>query len=398
MKNFISALLLAFTIAIFSNGVSGAWGDFDSTFGFLGASFDNVADHYPRAVAVQPDGKILVTGYRWVGRQRLFVRRYLSNGQLDTSFGNNGAAASNAPINANADYSGAQIIVQDDGRIAVAGGGDGHAVIWRFLPSGAADTSIGSGGMKSLVGYGNFLDAKIATYANILYVGVSLDASPSTVILKFNSNGSKDTSFGMSGEAITDANRFFSIATDPTTGNILISGRRRSDPNDYGVERFLPSGVLDPSFTHWGAAYGGHITSNPSSFLRLSAGTFVLNERWTTPWGGSVRLGANIVRLNASGAFTSRTSYEPDTSVPGGGPAGPCPELMAQQQDGKLVLKGANSDELFRFSTNFASVQTMSCSSFTQLANKSHAVLQPDDKMIVAGTYGGVITIVRTLP
>ena len=398
MKNRIRILIVILPLAIFSNTARASWGDFDTTFGFLGAAIDGIADHYPRGIAVQPDGKILVTGYYLVsGRKRFFLRRYLSNGSVDTSFGNNGSAVSNALIVINADYSGYRIVVQANGRIAVAGLGNTRPTIWRFLSSGFADTSIGAGGMKTLSAYAANFNPVLATYSNILYAGVVEDGSTSTVILKFNSSGSQDTSFGNSGEAQTDANGAFSMDVDPTSGNILVSGRRRSDPNDYGVERFLTTGVLDPTFTHWGAAYGGWVGSNPSSFVRLANGEFVLNERSYNVAVGGATLWASIVRLSSSGSFISRSLYEPSEFVYGA-PAGSCPDVIAQQQNGKVVLKGANSDELFRFSTDFSTVHTMSCSSYSSMSSPTPAVLQSDDKMIAAGIYNGAIVIVRTLP
>jgi hypothetical protein len=87
MKGTIQALAIVLVLGVTSHS-HGAWGDYDTTFGFLGAIVDNtVTNHTPQGVAVQTDGKILVTGYRLVGgKKRLFLRRYLSNGQVDTSF------------------------------------------------------------------------------------------------------------------------------------------------------------------------------------------------------------------------------------------------------------------------------------------------------------------------
>src|SRR5688500_9054706 len=71
-----------------------AWGDYDPSFGFQGVVGDPVTGHIPQGIVIQPDGKILITGYRTltVGGKGFFLRRYLANGQLDTSFGTNGAA------------------------------------------------------------------------------------------------------------------------------------------------------------------------------------------------------------------------------------------------------------------------------------------------------------------
>ncbi|HCA57224.1 MAG TPA: hypothetical protein DEP46_04470 [Blastocatellia bacterium] len=400
MKTYIYTYTLVITLALLAvaQNASAAWGDYDTTFGFLGAAIDgSVVNHYPVGVAVQPDGKILVTGYRMVGgKKRFFLRRYHSNGQVDTSFGNNGSATSNAFLNSSADYSGSRIVVQANGRIAVAGLGGGYATIWRFLSSGSADNSIGMGGMKTLTTYPD-TTPRIATHSNILYAAIKKPGSVAEVVIKFNSNGTRDLSFGSGGEATTGGTDI-TLGIEPATGNILIGGRNAENFQSHGVERMFPTGVLDGTFNAYSATVS-HPHFYTSRFLRLSNGQFVVNERGLDV-GGALFFWANLVRLSSNGAFTSSTEFEPREMIyPAESPTGPCPEVLAQQGDGRVILKGNDFDELFRFSADFASVQTMSCGSYANLDYpKSHAVLQSDDKMVAAGRYNGYITLVRTLP
>ncbi len=392
-------MLVTSILTVLSSSAFATWGDYDTTFGFLGAAVDQtVTNHTPLGVAVQPDGKILITGYRIVsGHKRFFLRRYLSNGQVDTSFGNNGSASWGSIINLVADYFGEKIVVQADGKIAVAGRANGRPAIYRFQSSGAADGGIGSGGMKVLSNYAN-LRPSIATYSSLLYVGVVNSSYSSSFIIKFNSSGSQDMSFGTIGEASTDARDSFSVDVDSTTGNVLVGGRSRSDALRYGVERFLTSGALDTSFNNWGATYAGWTPANPIQFVRLTNGQFVVNDRWfNVASGGGGTLGANYVRLSSNGAFTSSSQYEPTTFVPGG-LEGSCPDIMDQQQDGKLVVKGQNSTKLYRFAANFSTIQTITCSSYVPFGVPTPAVLQTDDKMIAAGLYNGYLAMIRTIP
>ncbi len=398
MKNYICALIISLILAGFSPHVEAAWGDFDTTFGFLGAAIDgDVTSHHPQGVALQSDGKILVTGYRLVGgKKRFFLRRYLSNGQVDASFGNNGSAVSNAFINVNADYYGTRIVVQANGRITVAGIGNGYPTLWRFLSSGTADTSMGNGGMRTLSAY-EAVVPQIATYSNILYVGVVDEVTSEVFVIKLNSSGSQDTSFGSGGEAFTDMDyRGYSIITEPGTGNILVGGRQTYFESGYGVIRLLTTGVLDTTFTNFGATFQGFPGFFPSQFVRLANGQFVLNERWINIAQGGGTVGSSLVRLSTNGAFTSRVEYGPTGWQ--GNPSGYCPDLMAQQSDGRIVTRPVTFELLYRFSTNFSTIETMNCSSYANFGSKTPAVLQTDDKMIAAGTYNGYITIVRTLP
>ena len=262
-------MLITLILTVLSSSAFATWGDYDTTFGFLGAAVDQtITNHTPLGVAVQPDGKILITGYRLVsGKKRFFLRRYLSNGQVDTSFGNNGSASWGSIINITADYFGEKIVVQADGKIAVAGRANGRPAIYRFQSSGAADGGIGSGGMRVLTAYANLRPA-LATYSNILYAGVVNSTYSASMLIKFNSSGSQDLSFGTNGEALTDARDSFSVDVDSTTGNILVGGRSRSDATRFGVERFLTTGALDASFSNWGATYSGWTPANPLQFVR----------------------------------------------------------------------------------------------------------------------------------
>lgn len=398
MKNLLRVLISIVVLAAAASSSFASWGDYDTTFGFLGAAIDgSVSSHTPYGVAVQSDGKILVTGYRLVsGKKRFFLRRYLSNGQVDTSFGNNGSATWSALINIDADYYGQRIVVQANGKIAVAGIGNGYPVIWRFSSSGSGDTSFGSGGMKTLSAYES-VSPRIATFSNILYVGVVDEVTNEVFVIKFNSSGSQDTSFGSGGEAFTDMDyRGFTIAIEPTTGNILVGGRQTYNDSGYGVIRFLTSGVLDPGFTNFGATFSGFPGYFPDQFVRLANGQFVMNERWVNIALGGGTVGSNLVRLNTIGAFTTRIAYGPTGFVTDF--SGDCPDVMAQQADGKVIAKTVVSDKLYRFSTTFSTVQTMTCGSYSTLTSPTPAVLQSDDKMIAAGTYNGNIALVRTLP
>jgi uncharacterized delta-60 repeat protein len=104
----------------FGGGAQGAWG-----------------------VAMQPDGKIVVAG--WKGEQGGPVRRgialarYLPDGSMDRTFSGDGRAVASL---ANSD-TGRDVVLQANGKIVVAGqtGGDPDFMLMRFLPDGRLDPS-----------------------------------------------------------------------------------------------------------------------------------------------------------------------------------------------------------------------------------------------------------------
>ncbi len=101
------------------------------------------------AVAVQPDGKLVATGYfstnpAWGGHQGLALVRLNADGSFDTGFGAGGIA----PTNLNNTAPGTGLVVQPDGRIVVV-----DLVLRRFNPHGSADTTFGDVGKALPLGF-----------------------------------------------------------------------------------------------------------------------------------------------------------------------------------------------------------------------------------------------------
>jgi uncharacterized delta-60 repeat protein len=397
MKAYTCILIATLILSAFSASSSGAWGDYDTTFGSLGIASDGIANHYPEGIALQPDGKILVTGFRYVsGKKRLFLRRYLSNGQVDTSFGNNGSAISNALLSTEANYVGQKIVVQANGRIAVLGIGNNIPSIWRFTSSGTSDSSIGYGGMKQLNGYHPSYTTQIATYSNIHYVGLKRSDLTSGAVIKFNSSGTRDMAFGTSGELIPGSGLGFTLSIESATGNILIGGIR-ANSSAYGIERFVPTGQLDPTFSHYDTTFDEDALTSAPAFIQLLDGRCVLNEIWYTfSQFGPYNLGSSLVLFTSDGSYTARVVYIPGANTPFF--AGSCPDILDQQSNGRIIAKGVHDNKLYRFSTSFSTINTMTCDSYAPISSRTRAILQPDGKMLAAGTYNGTIAIVRTVP
>jgi uncharacterized delta-60 repeat protein len=393
IKNVLIFVVTVVVINLQTQNATAAWGDYDTGFGFLGAAIDTPTDHYPTSVAVQPDGKILVTGYRLLstGRLRFFLRRYLSNGQIDTSFGNNGAAVSNTLIATNGDYRGVSIVVQPDGKIAVAGFGNGYYGVWRFTSSGNGDTTFGSTGYRSLSNYQGSVSPTITLQNSKLIVGVT-KSQTGVFVLRLNTNGTLDTTFGSQGEAIVNVllTNFY-VLVENESGKITIGGGSLLNSYRATGERLLPDGQKDTSFvlTNEYACCGA-----PGGFIRLSNQKYVFQfTQPAYPQYGIFNEVRRLLEIESSGALSSTVLYQSIAPSDNG-----CPNVLAQQQDGKVIATG--TDRLFRFNANLDTntAEVNFCSSFSNLTNKTRGVLQAGDKMIVAGRYNNNLTLVRTIP
>ncbi|KAA1424334.1 hypothetical protein [Nocardioides antri] len=100
-------------------------------------------------LALRPDGRLVVAGWRVGGGSDFALARYTAAGELDTSFHGDGRLTT--AFGATYDYA-KDVAIQPDGRIVVVGSarvspvGDGDFALARYRPSGALDSSFGDGG------------------------------------------------------------------------------------------------------------------------------------------------------------------------------------------------------------------------------------------------------------
>jgi len=188
-------------------------GTLDSTFGTNGLVTSPVGFNggLGRAVAIQSDGKLVMTGICF---DSSFVKgfglaRYTSDGISDSTFGIDGVAASY--FTGNNDYA-QSMAIQSDGKIVVAGFDDAGAKFFfaaeRYNNDGSLDTSFGIGGkVTTPVGTYNDYGRSVAIQSDgkILVGGYTGDdISYDYVLVRYNSDGSLDPVFGNGGKVITD--------------------------------------------------------------------------------------------------------------------------------------------------------------------------------------------------
>ena len=162
-------------------------GDLDTSFsndGMVTTDFAGGRANSAAAVALQPDGKIVVVGsaVNSGGTSDFAVARYNPNGTLDTSFSGDGK------VTTSIDYQeyGTAVALQPDGKIVVAGlyqhvsGRQAFALV-RYLPNGTLDTSFDDDGkvITNFTNESNDGAYAVAIQANgkIVVAGYSEDAS-----------------------------------------------------------------------------------------------------------------------------------------------------------------------------------------------------------------------------
>jgi uncharacterized delta-60 repeat protein len=159
------------------------------------------------AVAIEPDGKIVVAGaahrhgqtYDWA------VARYTKHGRLDASFGTGGKVLTDF---GSLTFSGSEeptvgVAIEPDGKIVVAGGSKASGTTHDFA------------------------------------------------LARYTTTGTLDRSFGTRGKVQTDfgsPSGAAGVAIEPD-GKIVVAGyKRRGAREDFALARYRRRGALDPSF------------------------------------------------------------------------------------------------------------------------------------------------------
>jgi uncharacterized delta-60 repeat protein len=223
-------------------------GSLDPTFGNSGVvTTDFNPSLYVKDVAIQSDGKVIAAGATSGGG--FGIARYNSDGSLDTSFGSGGLATGPAG-------EGKGVAIQDDGKILLAGlsvfDGNYDFKLARYNSDGTLDASFGSGGYATTDFGGSDIASDVALQADekIVVCGVT---GGHFALARYNGDGSPDVTFGTNGTTTTDLAPFSggpkSIAIQ-TDGKILTSGQVQASGgiSAFATVRYNADGTVDTSF------------------------------------------------------------------------------------------------------------------------------------------------------
>ncbi len=292
-------------------------GRLDPTFGVEGTATTEfeMSNYAVPALTLQPDGKLIVAGDGLVGRKFAFALvRYLPDGRLDATFGLGGTVKTDFP---GSFASARALAVQPDGKLVAAGfaviDGSDHFALARYLPDGSLDPSFGHGGMvTTVVSFGEkgrviqgFLNRgafalEIQPDGKLISVGASEGLKGRTVfaLARFLPDGSLDRSFGTGGTVTTDFGNggvAFAVVLQPddkvvvagTTGIADLSRTGTAWPCEkFALARYLPNGTLDRSFGTYGKVIGDQCGRPMAVGIQLDgklilAGRTIVGERET---------------------------------------------------------------------------------------------------------------------
>ncbi len=314
-------------------------GSLDTTFDNDGYTITTVANfNRGDTLLFQPDGKILLAGNRYFGDSNndFTILRYNTNGTLDNSFDGNGVAA--PVISGFSDDYAYDMALQTDGKIVMVGSTSPTTTINQTLPTdiaimrlntnGSPDTSFNGTGILKIVfnGVSESANAVIIQPTGKIVIGGFLNnfLKDEFLLMRFNSNGVLDTTFGNSGLTFTSVSggndRITTMAVQ-SDGKILAGGGNF-------IARYTANGVLDSTFGNSG------VVTVPHTVNKIIAHN---NDKFLA--GGTSGTNVAISRYNANGTIDA--SFNLTGTATGNVAGNSCVgNSMAVQNDLKIVVGG----------------------------------------------------------
>ncbi|MDO7847833.1 hypothetical protein Q5H92_15815 [Hymenobacter sp. M29] len=268
------------------------------------------ANDYVYALAAQPDSKVLVGGtFSAFNGSSTAPRRVLrlgTDGSLDTGFNPGGTGADGVVW---------ALAVQPDGKVLVGGtlatyNGDPAApnCVLRLTADGAldADFNRGGAGTNSVV-YALAVQPDGKVLAGGTFSAYNGDLAAPDRVLRLNANGSLDAGFNAGG---TGADSYLLALAVQPDGKVLAGGNFASYNGDAAapdaVLRLNANGTLDTGFNYGGAGsvLVQTVALQADGRVLAGGGAVVYNGNYAAPDG--------LVRVNADGLLNDAA-----TAVPG---------------------------------------------------------------------------------
>lgn len=332
-------------------------GSLDETFGDDGivSTSYGLVEQVAYAVAIQTDGKILISGFVQTEFTREHaVFRFNTDGSPDNSFDGDGVVLTNAGTLGSESRS---MALQEDGKIILAGVSitteQNDFGLVRYNTDGSLDNTFDFDGIVNppIFGVGIMRGGHVAIQPDgkIVVTGDTWDGTYNNyVTVRFNVDGSRDVTFGEGGIVITNLE---SYDAEPTAiaiqsdNKILISGSAQYDfYSDFALVRYNEDGSLDDSFNE-----DGIVISPVSPSQDRGYSMTIQNDGKIIVAGDAYTAGVTdiaLARYHTNGDIDSTfdfdgkvfTSIDSSVSVAEG---------VVVQADGKIVIAGGSSMDGF---------------------------------------------------
>jgi uncharacterized delta-60 repeat protein len=300
-------------------------------------------------LVLQADGKIVAAGTSGSANPDFAVVRYNADGTLDTTFSSDGMVITAIGVQLDVCTS---VALQADGKIVAAGFGlsgpsDPNFTLVRYNTNGTLDTTFdGDGMLMTSFNTGTDTLAGIVLQADGKIVAAGQSTFGGTVdfaLARFNTNGTLDSTFSGNGwltTAIgtgTDRSAGLALQND---GKIVVAGFSYNGANDdFALARYNTDGTLDSTFDG-----DGKLTTAIGTGADVIAGVVLQSDGKIVVAGSSFN-GANddfaLARYNTDGTLDSTFDGDGKLTTAIGAGADVL-KSIALQADGKIVVAGSS--------------------------------------------------------
>jgi len=352
------------------------------------------------AIALKPDGSMLLAGRMLLASVLTAFVKYAEDGSIDDSFDDDGRLTVGL---GSAESAFRSVAVQADGKYVLTGFAKVNttvdAIVARFNPSGTLDTTFDGDGI-AITDFSNRNDigrtVLIQTDGKIV---IAVESGTAMSVARYNTDGTLDTSFSGDGKVEftffgTDTQGSFGAALQPD-GKIVVTGTAKPSAfanRDIRTFRLNTDGTQDGSSV--GTDIGGGDDVGRAVAIQADGKILVASN-------GIEDTNQDFVVVRYNSNLTIDTTFSGDgMAFIDFGPGNDLANALAVQSDGKILAAGSASNGtnldlgLVRLNVNGSRDTTfsgdgrvmISASATNDVANA--VLVQPSGKIIVGGTAG----------
>jgi uncharacterized delta-60 repeat protein len=304
----------------------------------------------PNAVAIQPDGKIIVGGRSddFMGNVYFFMARYKTDGSLDANFGANGRIFSKINDNQTILFS---FALNNDGKIICGGCIDSDFLVFRLLSNGMIDSTFGTNGYVTTdFGLEDVLTSIAIQQDGKIVAAGSTGTTPTKydfALARYTENGIPDSTFSYDGRLSTTVGPGHDECNDVIVapdGKIFAAGATNNNPaGSWALVKYNSNGSLDLGFNQSGKVVTAMNSTGACNSAKLQGDGKII-------MGGFAANLSNtdfaLLRLNSDGTADSLfgTNGKVFTDL---GSNSDYSNEMKIQPDGRILLVGKSFINLY---------------------------------------------------
>lgn len=348
MKKFIVTLFVLVGIV---GAVNGGVGLPDTTFGTNGLTVtDFGGNDILRAVTAGASNTIIAAGYSIDANNygHFAVSRYTADGLPDTTFDTDGKVTTNVGAGAFV-Y---DVSVQNDGKIVVVGDSALDMTVVRYNADGSLDTSFDSDGIAHLnfATTDGYATSVLVQPDNKILVGGGVDDQ--FAVVRLNADGTPDSTFGAGGVAIIPFTTSSAVSDLilQADGKIIAGGGTYGAGNSFALVRMNADGTPDSAFNSTGIVTTDVVAGNFDTIadIELDNAGKIVAAGYTVSTTGQVS-GMALARYNTDGSLdaTFGNGGIRVTSFGVRGQTSGYAEAVVVDSAGKIIAVGSDAPAFF---------------------------------------------------